>query len=143
MESNEKVWVIVYRLLDGSLELLALKPSPEPGRNTEYYVVTGGIEKDETLEMAARREVREEIGILPLKIIDLKTSLKYKDKFSGQEFIEHCYAGEIDNKKIILNEEHIDYKWLSPAEFTKNIWWDGDREKLKDVVIKLGKKLRN
>lgn len=137
MKVGKKVWVIVYRLLDGSLELLALKPSPEPGRNTKYYVVTGGVEEDENPGMAAKREVKEEIGILPLKIIDLETTLKYKDKFSGQEFIEHCYAARVSDKKIVLNEEHTDFKWLSPEEYTKTIWWNDNRRQLEQLVQKL------
>ncbi len=119
--------------------MLVLKPSPEPGRNTEYYVVTGGVEKGESLEVAASREVKEEIGIAPLKIIDLETDFKYKDRFSGQEFIEHCFGAQITDEKIMLNEEHIDYRWLSPAEFIKTIWWDGDRKKLENIVQKINR----
>lgn len=141
MEIGEKVWVIVYRLLDDSLELLALKPTPEPGRNNKYYVVTGGIEEDETAASAAAREVEEEIGISPLKIIDLEITLEYKDKFSGQKFIEHCYAARIGKEKIVFNEEHIDHQWLRPEEFTKTIWWEDDRQKLEAITQKLKEQL--
>lgn len=56
MNNNKKVWVIVYRIKDSKTELLLLKPNPEPNLIYDYYVITGGVEKQETFIQAARRE---------------------------------------------------------------------------------------
>jgi len=125
MEPYEKVFVIVYRIIDNSLEILSLKPNPEPGRNTADYVVTGGVEKyDNSLEEAALREVAEEIGIKSDNIINLEHTIHYTDRITLQEHAEHCFGVRVEDNKIILNFEHIDYKWLDKNVFVNTIWWD-------------------
>ncbi len=131
---QEKAWVIVYKKLGDSLKLLCLKPNPEPGRNADYYVVTSGIEDGESPEVAARREVKEEVGIGPKYVVDLKRDLTYKDALDGKTYVEHCFAAKIGDEAIKLNEEHIDYKWVDEPEFVKTIWWENDRQILQDLI---------
>ena len=132
---NKKVFIIVYRFTGGALEILILKPNPEPGRYTDYYVVTGGIEKGETSEQAALREASEEIGITPIRLIDLNHTIRYQDHITAKKYTEHCFAAEVDDSKIILNEEHIGYKWVSPEDFVRTIWWeDGNRAELSNMI---------
>lgn len=136
MKSNEKVFVIVYRIINNSLEFLALKPNPEPNRNSNYYVVTGGVEKsDQSFESAALREVEEEIGVKGLEdVLDLEYSINYKDHITFIEYIEHCFGVKIGDEPILLNEEHIGYKWLGKDDFIKTIWWDYDKNILKKMI---------
>ena len=134
MNENKKVWVIVYRMKDARVQLLALKPNPEPGLMYEYYVVTGGIEEGEGATAAAFREVQEEIGVRPSGVTSLNRTITYVDKFSGKTFIEECFAAKINQETLKLNKEHIDYEWLSLDEFKKTIWWSDSREKLNDIL---------
>lgn len=134
MHDTHKVWNIVYRFNSDALELLILKPNPEPGRNTDFYVITGGIEAGEASIDTAIRETQEEIGIAPILTTDLHKTISYVDKFSKITYTEHCFAIEIDDSPIILNEEHTDYKWISLDDFVDSIWWEGDKTELMDIV---------
>jgi hypothetical protein len=40
----------------------------------------------------------------------------------------------VDNGEIILNEEHVDSKWLSLNNFIEKINWDLNKEELKKVL---------
>lgn len=143
MNPSEKVFVIVFKYTPEGIRYLALKPNPEPGRNTDYYVVTGGVEKDESFAEAAKREVSEEIGITPIEIVDLNYTMAYTDHIDGLEYREHCYAVQIDESCIKLNEEHIDYKWFDAGTFINTIWWEGDKRKLVDMIIIIEQILQN
>ncbi len=137
MNIVKKVWVIVYRLDEGAVKILALRPNPEPDINSDYYVITGGIEKGESSKQAAIRETEEEIGVTPLSILRLDKTLHYADKLTGKKYSEYCFAVQIDQSPLTLNEEHVDYKWLSVKNFVKTIWWIGSRDKLMDILVEL------
>jgi 8-oxo-dGTP pyrophosphatase MutT (NUDIX family) len=134
MKINEKIWNIVYRYSSKGLEILILKPNPEPGRNTDYYVITGGVEVNEQPVEAAKRETHEEVGISPINIVDLHKTIFYTDKYSKIEYVEHCFAIEIGDTPPTLNEEHIEYKWVTLDTFANSIWWEGDKTKLNEII---------
>ena len=116
--------------------MLLLKPNPEFEMNYGYYVITGGVEVNETTEQAVIRETSEEIGVVPIKIIKLEETITYIDRISGIKVGEECYAVKIEDFKLTLNEEHIDYEWASIEKFTKLIWWEGSRNMLREIVRK-------
>jgi 8-oxo-dGTP pyrophosphatase MutT (NUDIX family) len=135
MKPDEKVFVIVYRIKDNSLELLALKPTPEPNRSVADYVITGGVEEyDDSFEYAALREVAEEIGIKSSNIIGLEYTIDYTDHITLKQYSEHCFGVKIYEERIILNEEHIGYRWLNEDDFIHTIWWDYDKSILEQMI---------
>ena len=134
MHEQPKVFVIVCRRSSGKLGYLALKPCPEPGRNTKPYVVTGGVEAGESLYKAALREVEEEIGVRPVHIIDLNNTIKCQDHITGERYVEYCFGALITNEIERLNEEHVGYQWLEAERFTHTIWWDEDRAILQKMI---------
>ncbi len=120
----------VYRIKDSKIELLLLKPNPEPNLSYDYYVITGGVEKQETFMQAAIRETAEEIGIRPSKVIELEETITYINHSNNMEILEKCFASQIDHSDLVLNEEHIGYKWVSIEDFIDMIWWKGSKDKL-------------
>ena len=143
MDALNKIWVIVYKIDKAGTKLLLLKPNPEPNLIYDYYVITGGVEDGESTEQAAKREISEEIGIEPLKIDSLNISMSYLNKDTGDEVTEHCFAAQVDNSDIILNEEHIDYRWFSVREFEEKIWWTDSRDKLNEILNNFTRILEN
>ncbi len=135
MKPSDKVFVIVYRVRNNSLELLALKPTPEPNRNVADYVITGGVEGyDGSFEEAALREVKEEIGIESCNIMSLKHAIEYTDHITSKKYIEHCFGVKINEEPIVLNEEHISFRWLNKNDFINIIWWDYDKSILEKMI---------
>ena len=129
-----KVFVIVYKIIDENYRFLLLKPAPEPGRDIDYYVITGGVEVGEIPQAAAKREVEEEIGTKPGHMLGLNHALTYRDSIDGQQYVEYCFAARIGNEALRLNEEHLDYKWVSAKDFVRFIWWEDDRTELRHMV---------
>jgi len=127
----------VFRKNTNKLEFLCLKPNPEPGRNSSYYVVTGSIEKGETKEEAVSREVFEETGKSPTLIINLDNTIRYTDHITKEKFVEYCYGAQIDQDVKALSVEHIDFKWVDADQFINTIWWDEDKAILKKMVTTL------
>lgn len=132
-----KVWVIVYRRHTAGFELLALKPHQEDGLHYDYYVITGGIEENESAIDAAKREIIEEIGITPLRINELNEVITYVDRNTATNYVEECFAAEISDSKLVLNEEHVGYAWMSLHEFKSSIWWEGEHKKLEKILHNL------
>lgn len=81
----------------------------QPGK---WALVGGGIEDNETPEVACKREIKEETGL----IIN-----KFREKFKIQrnsDSIEFVFIAKYDGDphNIQLNYEHINYGWYSPEE---------------------------
>jgi 8-oxo-dGTP pyrophosphatase MutT (NUDIX family) len=134
MDEIRKVWVLVYKLQRGEVKLLALKSEREPGKDSDYHVITGEIEERDSHKQAAIRETEAEIGVTPLSILRLDNVLLYTDKSTGKKFTAYCFAAQVDNSHLTLNEKYIDHKWLTLEEFVETIWWIGSRNKLMDVL---------
>lgn len=137
MDATNKVWVLVIRLNNGVLEFLLLRPNPEPDLQYDYYVITGGVESGESPHEAASRETEEEIGLKPLRIIDLHSKMEYVNSRTFKRVSEYAFLIEVAIGDLVLNEEHIDYKWVKIDDFEREIWWEGSREPLKRIIDKV------
>ena len=135
MAAHKKVWVMIYKkTANGELLYLALKPTPGPEYPYEYYVVTGSLEGDESFEQAAVREAKEETGLEVDYLLDLNYVFNYKQ--DKQAVREQCYGALVQDGEIVLNEEHVGYKWMDKNEFVAKLWWLQDREILKKLLEK-------
>jgi 8-oxo-dGTP diphosphatase len=99
---------------DGKVLLVRRARSPARG----FYSLPGGrVEFGESLHTALHREVDEETG-LRIEIVGLAGWREVLPGASGgghyliMSFATRWAAGE-----PVLNEEHDDFKWLSPHEF--------------------------
>lgn len=78
--------------------------------------------------------------------MDVKDSMylnwMFKYNSLGIDCTEYVFISKVNNSKIILNEESIDFKWCNLNELINLIQWYGDKNILKKVLEKaLGKKL--
>ena len=100
----------------------------------------GGMNFFERKKHAAKREVKEETGLMVRKIkkFNFHGKYEYKKEFSdrpgiiGQTF--SLYAAEVKKGKIKIDKhEHSGYKWLEFNEAMKKLTWDNQKKGLRIV----------
>lgn len=92
------------------------------GKENLWDITGGGVNLDEDVNLAIRREVREEIQIklneAKIMWIDSGKGLPSGKEMSSSQFVFALfYSKDYDMKNgIILSEEHSEYKWISVDE---------------------------
>lgn len=121
---------------DNQLLLLHNNPLDPIHGGDIWYTVTGGVEEyDNTLEDAVKREIKEETNLNVIDVVYLNIQYHFTNR-RGIECLEYAYISFVDDSKIILNEESIDYKWLDLDTFIKEIHWYQDKVILRNVLEK-------
>jgi dATP pyrophosphohydrolase len=135
---KKKILAIIYRENNGVLEFLALENNPaDPIHGGDfYYVVTGGIESDESPESAVKREIEEETGIENiLKIKEMDKIYEYTHPGEGQtQCLEKCFLVEVKDDVRHLSIEHVSYRWLNEKEFINTVHWYYNKDDLKELL---------
>ena len=127
--------ILTFIVKDKKLLLLLGSDSDPQYHKSFWYVVTGGCEpEDKTLEDSVRREVMEETGLNLTKIVDLDWVFEYESL--GENCVEHAFISFADGNNVKLNEESIGYKWCTIDEFINLIEWYGDKQEIKEKLIK-------
>lgn len=92
----------------------------------------GHIEKGEKPEVAAKREVSEEIGLKNLKVNKLLEKIDYWFKFENETYHKYVYfflMGVGDNSELSPQTTEIkEAKWFSAKEAIKHLAYKKDSE---------------
>ena len=119
----------------------------------KWQMPQGGVDKDEDLYSAMRRELYEETSIKSFKFIreiekwltyELPENLKgkiWKGKFRGQKQKWYILRFTGDDKEINVktkNPEFIDWKWIKIEELPQNIV-DFKKKVYEDLVEEINK----
>ena len=100
-------------IINNQGRILILKRSP-----AEYYAGLwdfpgGTVEKGETLQQAAIREVKEESGLE----IKLDKNYFYTYHYQDKELDVYGFKADFASGKVVLSEEHVEFKWISKDEY--------------------------
>lgn len=142
MRATYNVLVIPYFKKKDSLQFCILKRSDM----LIWQFVAGGGEIGESIESAALRELEEEIGIQTHidKLIKLDSSATvridyFPDLLSTNKYVipVFCYAYFIDDVKITLSSEHIDYRWVEHDEAINLLKFDLDKTALWELTKRI------
>ena len=92
------------------------------------------IEKGESLEDTARREIKEEVGIEDIRFISgFKEWIKFFFKLKGKNIMKIAtfLLAETKTEKVKLSYEHKDYDWLDYKEALNRLTFENSKEVLK------------
>lgn len=144
MKIRRALFIVTYALVGKEIKYLILKRKLH-WKGWEFP--KGGINFFELKRFALKRELKEETGLVPIKINSFsekglyKYNKKYRDRkgFDGQNY--QLYSAEVEySKKIKLDKiEHSDYKWMKFKEAIKNLTWENQKACLKIVNDSLKK----
>ncbi len=132
--------ILTFISCGGKLLALYSEPHPKHGEGG-WFIVTGGVEKDETHEQAVAREIFEETGLDIEEIIPLNWGSIYN--WWDDVCEEHNFMAFVKPGDIVLNEEHSKHEWLDFDNFIEKIKWDDDKKLLKQVLKKAMNKERH
>ena len=114
---------VVYRIIHDELRFLLIKNR----RSSHWGFPKGHMEKGETPEQTAAREVLEETGIH----IRIVPDFSYKSEYTIQGKVEKSVilflAGTRDVQTIIQREEIDDYIWLNYDRAVDMLRFDNDK----------------
>lgn len=104
---------LLYRRLDGVLEVLIVHPSGAYNRRSPWSIPKGLPEPGESLEQAAVRETREETGVQAGELVSLgtiayKRSRKTVQCYGGRvtaDAVPHCASWEVDRAEFVPVDE--------------------------------------
>jgi|SRR3989344_5632246 len=90
---------------------------------THWGFVKGGVEKNETREEAAKRELKEETGIREFKYLDFEAKISYFYRKNKETVYKEVvfFLITTKNEEIKISNEHKSYRWCDVKEANKLI----------------------
>jgi len=129
MEHLFSAGIITYRLHNETLEYLLLQYGAG-----HWDFAKGKIERNETKQEAALRELQEEAGISATIEPGFEESFSYifhnYDKKLAQKTV-YFFVGKATSTNITLSHEHTDYIWLPYKEGLEKLTYDNAKKVLK------------
>jgi len=143
-----QVLVLPYKYCSNQIQFLIFKRSDL----NVWQGIAGGVEENETVYQAAKREANEEAGI-PYKSkfikLDSKSTIPvnfiHGDFYWGKDIynaIEYCFGVCVNEENIILSDEHLEYKWVTYEEAFKLFKWDSNRNALWELNERIKRKIK-
>lgn len=135
------VGAVVFRKEDDSFKFLILYKKPSNHYRESWDFPRGNIEKNETEEETARREIKEETGITDLNFIKgfrekIRFFYKRDGKLVHKEII--YLLAKTEQEKVVLSYEHNDYRWANFDEALNLL----THKSSKEILIKAMKFLK-
>lgn len=125
MKQERSCGAVVYRKKQGELELLLIRHK----NGGHWAFPKGHVEKDETDEETALREIREETGLSVKLKTDFRMSVTYSPKPGVMKDVIYFAAkAEKDAKVTAQEEELLGFCWLPPAEAMERVTYQNDKD---------------
>ncbi|MFH1846941.1 MAG: NUDIX hydrolase [Candidatus Omnitrophota bacterium] len=123
---------VVIKKEKNSFQILLIKDS-----YNRWTWPKGHIEKGETKEVAALREVTEETGLKDINIIEEIGKQEYFFTLKGAKIFKTVYIFLINSETTdttVQLEEIQEAEWFSPEEALEKIEYEGSREILEKAI---------
>ena len=113
IEVSEIEGEVAIGLIRNKGEYLILRRSEKTSSSGKWNFPGGKIEKNESSEEAVTREIEEETGLNP-EIVRTAESFETEAELGVWKI--HPFLLKSDSRKLELNYEHSDYKWVKIEE---------------------------
>ncbi|TVQ56761.1 MAG: NUDIX pyrophosphatase [Phycisphaerales bacterium] len=148
MRQPTSVLVYPFCHVDGAWEVLLLRrvARPKLGLTAFWQGVTGAIKRNESLENAAARELLEETGFAPQRLIASDHVATFpipaarRDRYApgAEQITEHAFAAVLsevaDPPSPTLSGEHDAWRWCSLDEAAAMLHWPNNVEALRQCA---------
>jgi len=129
MKQITKVMMFVWRERDHRPEFLLVHR-----RKGDVVTPTGHVERtDKSLEEAARRETREEMGVDPIEVINLDYTVKVKLSKMGYLSTEHAFLIKVPENGAKYTENDELSSWNKLEELDKLMTYPKQKGAIKNI----------
>jgi len=123
----------IYRQTDEGLKFLLMERNLNKIYEHLWQGVAGKIEDGESATKTAIRELKEETGLDPLNMFVADHVSRFYEVHGDRINLVPVFGIEVDSDKVILSEEHIDFKWVDITEALDTLVWNGQKEGIQTV----------
>ncbi len=123
------VEVHIFRETESAIEFLLLKRAEDQIYPAVWQMVSGKIKESEKAFETSLRELKEETNLTPLKMwIAPKVNSFYSSQTDSICLIPVFAVQVKEDSKVIISNEHSEYKWVTSNEAKRLLAWDGQRK---------------
>jgi dATP pyrophosphohydrolase len=126
------VSVVVLRRTGRRYQVLLLKRSASS--NGQWAQVAGKLESGETAWQAALREIKEETTLVPEALYSADLLEQFYEIGKDAIWVAPVFVAFVDrNAEVTLNDEHTEWKWMTPARAIATLPFQGQKDILMGV----------
>jgi len=131
--TSSLIEIHIFRRIGNDLEFLLLKRASKEKYPGLWQMVTGSIENEDA-HQTALREVKEETGLTPIKFWVVPNINSFYSPEMDAIVMIPVFAVLVDeSQKVIISDEHTDFKWVQKEEAVKLLAWPGQRQSVEII----------
>ena len=121
-----------YRKEEDQVEFLVFLRSSSKIYANQWRMIGGKVLDDEKSWEAALRELKEETGLKPEHFWSVPSINHFYEAKSDQVHLIPAFAAELKSDRApVLDDEHIEYKWIGLDEIDGHIHWPEQQRLMK------------
>jgi dATP pyrophosphohydrolase len=130
----------MFRETNDDMEFLLLKRSDKVIYPGLWQMVNGKIKENEKAYETALREIKEETGLVPEKLWVVPKVDSFYSHENDNIMLLPVFAAKFKaSSKVVISEEHTEFKWVNPIDAKKMLAWEGQRQAV-DLIVNYFKK---
>ncbi|MEW5841631.1 MAG: NUDIX pyrophosphatase [Bacteroidota bacterium] len=124
----------VFRIKNNDLEFLLLKRAPNEKYPGLWQMITGSVDKKEKAFQSALREIKEETNLTPIKFWVVPNINSFYLPEQDNVWLIPVFAAQVRaSERVVISNEHSDFKWVRKKEAKKLLAWPGQRKSV-DII---------
>ncbi len=124
----------IFRTNGSDLEFLLLKRADNERYPGIWQMVTGSVNENEKAFIAALREIKEETGLVPKKFWIVPNVNSFYSPERDIVIMIPVFAAQVsENSKVIISDEHSEFKWVNKDDAKKLLAWNGQRNSVDTI----------
>ena len=125
--------VLVFRPAAKGWLVLTLQRAKDTRCPGTWEIVHGKVEPGEKLEQAARRELVEETGLVPVRLLSITIHSFYLVPRGTVQLAAVFAAIVAPEAPLTLGDEHTRHAWLTPSQARRRLSWPHEKRVLDDA----------